>query len=58
MFAWVNNILPSFTEVWLIYKAMIISAIQQSDPVIHIHISILSQIILTFYCEYIIFLYY
>lgn len=32
-----------FMQVWLIYKAVIISAIQPRDPVTHIHITILSQ---------------
>ena len=32
-----------FNEVYLIYKAVIISAVQQSDPVIHRHISIIFQ---------------
>ena len=31
----------SFVEIQLIYKIVIISAVQQSDQVIHIHISIL-----------------
>ena len=33
----------SFIEVWVIYKVMIISAIQQSDSVPHVHKSILFQ---------------
>ena len=39
-------IFQSFIEVWLIYKVVIISAVQQSDSVIHVHISILYQILL------------
>ena len=34
----------SFIEVELIYKIVIIFAVPQSDPVIQIHIPILSQI--------------
>ena len=34
-----------FTDVELIYNAAIISMVQQSDPVIHIHTSILFQIL-------------
>ena len=35
----------SFIELQLFYKVVIISPIQQSDSAIHIHISILSQIL-------------
>ena len=35
----------SFIQVQLIYTVVIISAVQHSDPVVHIHTSILSQII-------------
>lgn len=34
-----------FMQVWLIYKAVIISAVQQHDAVIRIHKSILSQML-------------
>ena len=34
----------SFIEAWLIYKSVTLSAVQQSDPVIHKHISILTQV--------------
>ena len=37
----ISYLFLSFIEVSLIYKAVITSAVQQSDPVIHIHISIL-----------------
>ena len=40
-----NLFKKSFTEVQLIYKVVIIAAVQQSDPATHIHISILSQIL-------------
>ena len=35
----------NFIEVWLIYNVVIIAAVQQSDSVIHVHTSILSQIL-------------
>ena len=38
----------SFIEVELIYHVVIMSAAQQSDPVIHVHTAMLFQIILPF----------
>ena len=38
-------IFKSFIEVELTYNVVIISAVQQSDSVIHIHTSILFQIL-------------
>ena len=37
----------SFIEVELIYNVVIISAVQESDSVIHVHTSILFQILFT-----------
>ena len=38
-------IFKSFIDVYVIYKVVIISAVQQSDSVIHGHTSILFQIL-------------
>ena len=35
-------------EIWLIYNVVLISGTQQSDSVIHIHISILFQILFSY----------
>ena len=35
-------VLKNFIEVWLIYNVMLISAVQQSDSFISIHVSILT----------------
>ena len=39
------HFLKKFIEVQLIYKVMIISAVQQRDSIIHVHTSILSHIL-------------
>lgn len=42
-------IFQSFTEVELIYNVVIISAVQHSDSVIHVHTFILFQILFFFF---------
>ena len=48
-----NEVLKNFLfyiEVQLIYNAVLVSHVQQSNSVIHIHISILFQILFPFRC--------